>query len=115
MMPTYNRGAVVLVNYPFITDAGVEQKVYPALVISDHDAPRRFPDDVMLATVTPQHVDDSMPNEFKVDSSDADFAGTGLKTTSWVRLDFVMTVPASLINRKIGSLTAAHIEAVGNA
>jgi len=52
-----------LVDYPFVTAAGVQQKVRPALVVSDHTASRRFPDDVMLAAITSQHVAHLMPHE----------------------------------------------------
>ena len=54
-MPAYDRGDVVLVNYPFITDTGIQQKLRPALVVSNHSVPRRFPDDVMLAANDARH------------------------------------------------------------
>lgn len=61
----FERGDLVLVNYPFVTDSGMQQKVRPALVVSDHTVPRRFPDDVILAAITSQHSGDIMPNELK--------------------------------------------------
>lgn len=35
MKMKFERGDVVLVNYPFVTEKGVQQKVRPALVVSD--------------------------------------------------------------------------------
>jgi mRNA-degrading endonuclease toxin of MazEF toxin-antitoxin module len=108
----YKRSDVVLVNYPFVTTTGMQQKVRPALVVSDHTAPRRFPDDVMLAAITSQHVADLMPNEVRVEVTDPDFPVTGLKATSVVRLDFIMTVPTSMVHKAIGKLSPQHIAAV---
>ncbi|MBM4048337.1 MAG: type II toxin-antitoxin system PemK/MazF family toxin [Planctomycetes bacterium] len=108
----YRRGDVVLVNYPFVTEAGVQQKLRPALVISDPNAPRRFPDDVMLAAITSQHVDHIMPNEVMVRAAAPDFPSTGLKVTSLVRLDFLMTVPSFLIRKAIGRLSPRQMTGV---
>jgi len=52
----FKRGDVVLVNYPFVTDSGVQQKVRPALVVSDQTTSRRFPDDVILTAITSRHL-----------------------------------------------------------
>ena len=35
-MAIYERGDIVLVPFPFVTSAGMRQKLRPALVISDH-------------------------------------------------------------------------------
>jgi len=103
-MPIYQRGDVVLIDYPFLTAAGTQQKLRPALVVSDHTVSRRFPDDLMLAAITSQHLTNLTANELEIHASHPDFGGTGLRATSIVRLDFVMTVPASLVSRKIGKL-----------
>ena len=99
------RGDVVLVNYPFVTAAGIQQKLRPALVISDHSKPRRYPDDVVLAAITSQHMSDILPNEVRLAASDPGFAMTGLKVPSVLRLDFLMTVPRSIIRKVIGHLS----------
>ena len=108
----YERGQVVLVDYPFVTAAGVQQKVRPALVISDHIAWRRFPADLVLAAITSQHAAEPTPNEFRVEASDPAFSMTGLKVASLVRLDFLMTVPGSLVLKAIGKLSNEHMKRV---
>ena len=35
-MAIYEHGDIVLVPFPFVTSAGIRQKLRPALVISDH-------------------------------------------------------------------------------
>jgi len=73
--------------------------------MSDHAVPRRFPDDLILVAITSQHVAQTMPNELKIESCDPDFAMTGLKVTSIVRGEFVMTVPSSMVQKVIGELS----------
>ena len=111
-MPAYDRGDIVLVNYPFVTDTGVQQKLRPALVVSDHAVPRRFPDDVMLAAITSRPITNPTHNEFVLDSNNSDFASTELNVTSVVRLDLVVTIPSSVVNRKLGSLTASQLQPI---
>lgn len=108
----FKRGDVVLVNYPFVTDSGVQQKVRPALVVSDHTTSRRFPDDVILAAITSRHLANIMPNELRIETGAPDFRSTGLKVTSVVRLDFLMTVPAFSIHKRIGKISQCQIRAV---
>ena len=108
----YERGQIVLVNYPFVTAAGLQQKVRPALVVSDDTGSPRFPEDVVLAAITSQHVADPTPNEFRVEASDPAFPMHGLKVASLVRLDFLMTIPGSLVRKAIGKLSDEHVRRV---
>ncbi len=62
---SYDRGDVVLLPFPFITTDGVQQKARPALVISNHSIKRRF-DDVILAGITSQRIDDINQTEFLI-------------------------------------------------
>ena len=81
-------------------------------MVSDHTIFRRFPDDVILAAITSRHLADIMPNELAIETGTPNFCSTGLKVTSIVRLDFLMTVPASLIRKVIGRLSQCQIRAV---
>jgi len=100
----YKRGDIVLLPFPFVTIDGIVQKARPALVISDHAIARRF-EDVILAGITSQRVDDIERTEFLIDESHEHFEATGLAKTSVVRCEYVMTVPAETIARKLGKLS----------
>ena len=101
---SYRRGDIVLLPFPFVTIDGIIQKARPALVISDHTIERRF-DDVILIGITSQRVDDIERTEFLIDENHEHFEATGLAKTSVVRCEYVMTVPAEIIARKLGKLS----------
>jgi mRNA interferase MazF len=100
----YKRGDIVLLPFPFVTIDGIVRKARPAPVISDHTIERRF-DDVILAGITSQRVDDIERTEFLIEENHKHFAATGLAKTSVVRCEYVMTVPAETIARKLGKLS----------
>lgn len=100
---SYDRGDVVIVPFPFVTHEGAQQKARPAVVISDHSIQRRF-DDVILAAITSQRIEDVSATEFLIEERTPGFAQSGLARTSVVRCEFIMTVPKSVISRKLGSL-----------
>jgi mRNA interferase MazF len=99
----YKRGDVVLLPFPFITTGGAMQKARPALIISDHSIPRRF-DDIILVGITSQRIDDVMETEFLIDEDAEYFSQTGLKRSSVVRCEYLMTVPRGITARKLGEL-----------
>jgi mRNA-degrading endonuclease toxin of MazEF toxin-antitoxin module len=74
-MAIYERGDIVLVPFPFITSAGVRQKLRPALVISDHKISRRF-NDLILAAITTQVPSNLLSTEFKINYTEPYFART---------------------------------------
>jgi mRNA-degrading endonuclease toxin of MazEF toxin-antitoxin module len=102
-MANYKRGDVVLVPFPFVISGGMKQKLRPALVVSDHSIDRRFSDLILLA-ITSQVPDKVLKTEYKVDSSAVYFGHTGLKKTSIIRGELIMTLPQSLVVRRIGEL-----------
>ena len=100
---SYKRGDVVILPFPFVTTSGTEQKARPALIISDHSIRRRF-DDLILVGITSQRIDDIMETEFLIDEQSAYFKKSGLKKSSVVRGEYLMTIPKSLVSRKLGEL-----------
>lgn len=100
----YKRGDVVILPFPFVTTGGIEQKARPALVISDHSIKRRFKD-LILVGITSQRVDDVMETEFLIDEQADYFKRSGLKKSSVVRCEYLMTVPGDLVARKLGKLS----------
>ncbi|HEX9973382.1 MAG TPA: type II toxin-antitoxin system PemK/MazF family toxin [bacterium] len=100
----YKRGEIVLLPFPFVTIDGIVQKAHPALVISDHTIERRF-DDVILAGITSQRIDDIKQTEFLIEENHERFGATGLAKTSVVRCEYIMTIPVDIIARKLGRLS----------
>lgn len=60
---------------------------------------------IVLAFITSKLSNDSSDTDFVIDSKDADFAQTGLKVASMVRLHRLMTISKSVIKRELGELS----------
>jgi mRNA interferase MazF len=99
------RGLVVLTPFPFTDLSG--QKVRPALVVSRSDRPGS---DVLLAFVTTYTGASILPTDLLIASTDADFAQTGLKRDSVVKLDKLVTVETSILLGELGELSAALLQ-----
>jgi mRNA interferase MazF len=101
------RGTVVLTPFPFTDLSG--QKVRPALVVSRSDRPGT---DVLLAFITSKQSPISTKSDLLVDSSHPDFAQTGLKMSSVVKLDKLVTVEYSVILGELGEFSEALLQEV---
>ena len=99
-----NKGEIVLVNFPF-TDLS-QTKLRPALVLWHSPAGN----DVTLCAITSQNWNNVSPDEFVIDDSEAEFASTGLKTTSKVRVTRIATLERRLIVRHLGCLGTQHLK-----
>ena len=96
------RGKVVLVPFPF--DDLSTTKVRPAVCLTDALGPHHH---VVLAFISSQIPAEPMDSDLVLDSTHADFAGTGLRVSSVLRLHRLMTVTTSLIRREMGQLSPA--------
>ncbi len=94
------RGKVVLVPFPFDDLSTV--KLRPAVCLTDPVGPHRH---VVLAFITSRVPTDLLESDLVLDSSQSDFAITGLRVTSTLRLHRVMTVTTALIRRELGQLS----------
>jgi mRNA interferase MazF len=94
------KGKVVLVPFPF--DDLSAAKVRPAVCLTDPVGPHRH---IVLAFITSRIPADLMDTDLVLDASHADFAPTGLKVSSTLRLHRLMTVTTSLIQREMGELS----------
>lgn len=101
------RGKVVLVPFPF--DDLTESKVRPAVCLTEPVGALRH---VVLAFVTSQVEARPLSSDLVLDPHDPDFAQTGLRLASTVRLHRLLTVPTHFIRREMGQLSAAHVAAV---
>jgi mRNA interferase MazF len=94
------KGKVVLVPFPF--DDLSAAKVRPAVCLTDPVGPHRH---VILAFITSRIPADLMETDIVLDTSHSDFATTGLRVSSTLRLHRLMTVSTSLILRELGELS----------
>ncbi len=77
----------------------------PALCLTDEIQPY---DHVVVAFITSHVSAIASPTDLIIDASDADFASTGLKVPSTIRLHRLMTVTKSIMRRQLGELSARH-------
>ena len=94
------KGKVVLVPFPF--DDLSAAKVRPAVCLTDPVGPHRH---VILAFITSPIPADLMETDIVLDTSHSDFATTGLRISSTLRLHRLMTASTSLILRELGELS----------
>jgi mRNA interferase MazF len=66
--------------------------------------------EITLCFITSQKVNNIESNEFLIDDTDPDFANTGLKLSSKVRVSRIVTVAKQLIQRRLGQLSSAQIQ-----
>lgn len=95
------RGDIVLVPFPF-TDL-TAKKVRPAIIVSPD--PQGL--DVVVAFVSSVTTAPVGPADFALPTAHADFAQTGLKTSSVFRCGKLLTLHRSLILRKLGHASPA--------
>lgn len=98
---------IVLVPFPF--DDLSSQKVRPALCLTEPIGEYQH---VVLAFITSKIPDDLLESDFVIDSENDDFAVSGLRVSSTVRLHRMMTVTTSFIQRELGKLSEKQQEIV---
>ena len=94
------RYSVVLVPFPFDDLTG--SKVRPATCLTDAVGVHRHVVLAFITSVVPTTVE---PSDVLIDPSNADFAATGLKVGSVLRLHRMVTVADTIIQRRLGNLT----------
>jgi mRNA interferase MazF len=99
-----NKGDIVLVQFPF-SDLS-QTKLRPALVL----AASKSINEITLCFISSQNIQSLSSDEFAIVKSDNDFAKTGLKTDSKVRVTRIITLEHKLIVRKLGKLSERQIE-----
>jgi len=95
------KGKLVLLPFPF--DDLSAAKVRPAVCLTEPVGPHHH---VVLAFITSQVPQDMLETDLVLDVNQADFAVTGLKVSSTLRLHRLMTVTTSLIRRELGELSS---------
>ena len=97
--PSAMRHKIVLVPFPFDDLTGT--KVRPAICLTDAVGPHRH---VVLAFITSVVPSTLEPTDLLLDPGSADFARTGLRVSSVLRLHRMLTVSAAIIRRQLGVL-----------
>lgn len=95
-----SKGDVVLVQFPF-TDLS-QTKLRPAIVLSVSAALN----EITLCFVSSQNINNLNPEEFALNSSQPEFAQTGLRVSSKVRVTRMITLQHQLIQRRLGQLSS---------
>ncbi len=95
------KGKVVLVPFPF--DDLSATKVRPALCLTN---PVGKYSHIILALITSQIPTDLLETDIVLDTTHPDFTASGLHKPSTIRLDHLMTVRKSLIQRELGTLSS---------
>lgn len=103
------RGKVVLVPFPF--DDFSWAKVRPAVCLTDPVGTHRH---VILAFISSRVPADLLETDLILDSMQADFAATGLRVSSTLRLHRMMTVTTSFLKRELGELSPRMQSEVNN-
>jgi len=101
------RGDVVLVAFPFadLTEA----RLRPALIVG-----RVAGDDLVLVFVTSRPPGAAAASECLLAPTDDEFAPTGLRVASTIRLDRLATLDRALVRRRLGHIgpqTATRVAA----
>ncbi|ETX02153.1 type II toxin-antitoxin system PemK/MazF family toxin [Candidatus Entotheonella palauensis] len=103
------RGTLVLTPYPFTDLSG--RKVRPALVVSRSDRPGS---DVVFSFIMTYHGQSLLMTDLLVADSHPAFTQTGLKRSSVIKLDKLLTVERSILLGELGELTADLLQQVND-
>ena len=95
-----NKWDVVLLSFPF-TDLQ-SSKVRPAIVISPNSFHRVNPDALFMLVTS--NLDRQSPHDFIISESHPEFANTGLRKESAVRVCKIMFLNKSMVIKTIGKL-----------
>src|SRR3954469_838972 len=96
------KGKVVLVPFPF--DDLTATKVRPAVCLTEPIGVHRH---VILAFLSSQPPHNLEATDIELNPRHSDFAKTGLRGPSVLRLHRIVTLSASLIQRELGELSTA--------
>ncbi|MBD2184067.1 type II toxin-antitoxin system PemK/MazF family toxin [Planktothrix sp. FACHB-1355] len=95
------KGKIVLVPFPF--DDLSATKVRPAVCLTNPIGPYNH---IILAFITSKIPSDLLETDIVLDTTHPDFAASGLHTASTIRLDRLMTVRKSVVQRELGQLSS---------
>ena len=93
------KNSIVLVPFPF--DNFSNSKVRPALCLTNEIS--KF-NHVIIAFISSKIPDDTINSDIIIKKDSDDWIGTGLTVDSVLRLHKIVTIPKSLIKRRLGKI-----------
>ncbi len=93
------KNSIVLVPFPF--DDFSNSKVRPALCLTNEIS--KF-NHVIIAFISSKIPDDTINSDIIIKKDSDDWIGTGLTVDSVLRLHKIVTIPKSLIKRRLGKI-----------
>jgi mRNA interferase MazF len=103
------RGKVVLIQFPF--DDLSSSKVRPAYCLTDEIGIYQH---IIFALITSRIPQTPLETDIILQTGDLDFASSGLRQISTLRLDHLVTLRPSLIRRELGALTLETQASIAN-
>lgn len=100
-----------IVTVPFPFDDLSSNKIRPVVCLTDEIQPYGH---IILAFITSKVSTAPSATDFIIDLQTADFAQTGLKVSSAVRLHRLMTISKTLVQRKLGELSPTQQTEIEN-
>ena len=97
--------SIVLVPFPF--DDFSVSKVRPALCLTGELSKYNH---VIIAFISSKIPDDLIDSDIIIKKDSNDWIGTGLTVDSAIRLHKIVTIPKSLIKRRLGSINDSIIK-----
>ena len=107
------RGDVVLVPFPYVTDFK-KAKTRPALVIQNNIG-NRFGSTVIVALISSSVPAKQYPMHYSIPHPSPVAKAAGLKTTSVVKLETIVTLPRRAILHRLGHLPHDAVREAGEA
>ena len=98
------KGDVVLAQFPF-TDLS-QVKLRPAIVLQSS----QLKDEITICFVSSQKVNQLAEDEFALLDTDLEFANTGLRISSKIRVTRIVTLSRQLIPKRLGQLGTTQIQ-----
>lgn len=95
------KGKVVLVPFPF--DDLSSTKVRPAVCLTNPIGQYQH---IILAFITSKIPGNLLDSDYVLDETHSDFTASGLHKPSTIRLDHLMTLRKSIIQRELGELSS---------
>ena len=95
------KGTIILVPFPFDDFSSV--KVRPALCLTSEVGKYEH---IIIALITSKIPDDLIDSHLVIKMNTDDWVGTGLTVDSVIRLHKMVTVPKSLIKRRLGTINS---------
>ena len=103
------KNSIVLVPFPF--DNYSVSKVRPALCLTSEIG--KF-DHVIIAFISSKIPDELIDSDFVIETNSINWKGTGLTVDSVIRLHKMVTIPKSLIKRKLGKINETSKQVIVN-